>query len=159
MSPAAETTTKKLTLTRDDVLKPTIWEPTGRSPGNTPQAKLQASQLFLQMLANPALAPLINARALLKVMVNEGPLQNARDVIYSDAELQQNAANQQQPSGPPQGPNVPPQPGGQVIPPVAPNEAGPMPQGLPDVGPGAIPLPVSPIPGPEQTLGNPPVLG
>jgi len=158
MSPGQEVTTKKLTLTRDDILKPTIWEPTGRSPGNTPQAKLQASQLFLQMLANPALAQFINSKALLRVMVNEGPLQNARNIIYSDAELEQNAAAQQ-PSGPVPGAAIPTQPGGPVIPPVAPSEAGPMPQGLPNLGPEGIQPPDSGIPGPEQTLGGPPILG
>lgn len=37
---------------RDDVQAPVLWETTGKTPGNTPQAKMQAAQLLLSAAAN-----------------------------------------------------------------------------------------------------------
>lgn len=143
----AEKSTKQLALTKEQLLAPTTWEPTGKSPGNTPQAKLQAAQMLLQATANPTLAPYINVPALLQVIVSDSPLQNAKNVVRSEPL----APQPQQPPGLPPPPGIPPQQGGGPTPelPGVPPIEGPA--GLPDVGPGQIQIPN--LPGP----GTPPV--
>lgn len=131
MSDITGTSYKSLSLTKEQVIKPTNWECTGKSPGNTPQAKLQASQMFIGLLANPAIAPFINTRALLTTLVKDSPLANATNIIKSEAEM--NNGNQPQaPAQPSQSPIVPEQPGGANNAPPIPTpieqSAGPMPE-------------------------------
>lgn len=91
-----EQASRTLSLQKTDLLTHVNWEPTGKSPGNTPQAKLQAAQMFLQMLANPSIAQYINLPALLTIILKDGPLQNATNVLKSQQEVQQMAQQQQQ---------------------------------------------------------------
>ena len=91
-----EQASKILNIQKTDLLTHVNWEPTGKSPGNTPQAKLQAAQMFLQMLANPSIAQYINLPALLTIILKDGPLQNATNVLRSPQEIAQQQAAQQQ---------------------------------------------------------------
>ena len=134
---------KQLPLTKEQIAVPVVWEPTGKSPGNTPQAKLQAGQLFMQMAANPATG--IDVHALTSALIADSPLANATNIQISKEQMQQNAAQQQaqqssQVSGPGPNPGIP-QPGGGGASPVLP----PTPQGIdatPIIAHG--PVPVSP---------------
>jgi hypothetical protein len=143
---------KSLGLTVDQIKKPTNWECTGKSPGNTPQAKLQASQMLIGLLANQFIAPYIDVRALLTAMVKDSPLANAGNIIKSEAEMQ-NVQNQPgAPAQPSQPPVVPQQPGGvnlaEPTPMPTPEGAGPMPEPTPEQS-GEPMLPVG-IPGASQ---------
>lgn len=109
---------RQLQITKNQLIEPTIWEVTGKSPGNTPQAKLQAAQLLLQAAANPALATGLDAYELTKVIIETGALANATNVQISKEQMEANARAQQQAqppspaSGPGTGQNVDSVPGG-----------------------------------------------
>jgi hypothetical protein len=144
---------RQLKITKEQLIQPTIWEVTGKSPGNTPQAKLQAAQLLLQAAANPALATGLDAYELVKVIVETGALANATNVQISKDQMEANARAQQQaqPPGAPSGPGTPPNvdsvPGGSAAP-FVPNQGSTpsLPAG-PVSGPAPIPAPS--IPGPS----------
>lgn len=86
-------TTGFLDIKEDDLSCPVVWEPTGKTPGNTPQAKLQAAMMLLEAGATiPQLG--FNLFNLGKVMVNASGL-NADQVQYSKAEMEQMMMEQQ----------------------------------------------------------------
>jgi hypothetical protein len=86
---------KMLPLRKGEYSKRTVWEPMGRSPGNTPQAQIQFIQALMPFILNPQLAQAygIDGRAVLKIMIAAGPLANAKDILKSDEEMQKDAAN------------------------------------------------------------------
>jgi hypothetical protein len=141
---------KQLALTKQQILGTVVWQPTGKSPGNTPQAKLQTAQLLMQMSVNPATG--IDAHELATVIIANGALANAGNIQLSKEQMRQNAAAQQQqqqiqqsgaPGGPDQGPSIPP------------NAGGPSAAGLPvaQQGPGYPPTnQAGPAPIPEPSI-------
>lgn len=77
--------TKSLGFTLDDCKKAISWEPNGKSPGNTPMAKLQAAQLFLEASQNPATG--IDPYEVATVLLQNGPLGNATGVQKSREQM------------------------------------------------------------------------
>src|ERR1019366_2655647 len=145
---------KQPTLTKEQVTEPTTWDPTGKSPGNTPQAKLQNAQLLMQMAVNPATG--IDVHELTSVIIQNGALANAGNIQISKEQMQDNASQQQaQQLGATGGPGPNPQvsvngggagPAGVLPPPAqpsmpAPNPHGPMPVRQSGIqGPGSHPI-------------------
>jgi len=136
---------RKFDITKAQLLDHTMWVPTGKSPGNTPQAKLQTAQLLMQMAANPATG--IDAHELATVVIQNGALANATNIQIPKEQMQANAAMAQQQqiqsagSGPLPDQAMAGSPGGPVAPQPIPNGVGggaPTPQ---SGGPAPIPEP------------------
>lgn len=120
---------KYLALQKGEYSKPAVWEPMGRSPGNTPQAMIQFAQTLMPFLLNPILAQTygIDGHELLKVIINAGPLANAKNILKTKEDMQDEQQSAAAGMVPPGQPGPPPgihgQPGG--APPTLPAPPGP----------------------------------
>jgi hypothetical protein len=127
-------------IDQKDLLSPALWEPNGKTPGNTPGAKLAAAGQLLQAYQGLGPQSGLDPYKLVKVMVDNSGLSGGDDLQYTQEEMAQMA--QPQPGQPP----VPGQP-----------NAGPT-QPNPQLAQSAGDQNISQIPGGPQGAGNPPTL-
>jgi len=135
---------KQFNIPADKFTERCGWEPMGRSPGNTPMAKLQFAQVLMPFVADPNAG--IDTYELVKVLLMNGPLENARGIQHDKegmiAQQQQLAAAQAGMGGPggpgaPQGPSI--DAGGGPAAELPPVPYGPLPGPMFDGGPGGEP--------------------
>jgi hypothetical protein len=83
-----------LEISKEDLSTPVVWEPTGKTPGNTPQAKMQAAQMLVMAGAQlPQMG--FDLYKLGTVLVNASGL-NADQVQKTEQQMQEEAMQQQQ---------------------------------------------------------------
>ena len=119
---------ERLQITKEDLLRPTQWEPNGKSPGNTPGAKIAAIQQLIAVAESP-IGPMtgLDPYDMVKVLIANLGLVGADNLQMPKPQGVPNAS--QPPPGPNQSPGLPGPPGvlpppsgipGQAAPPVGP---------------------------------------